>query len=165
MARERRGNKRNEMTPEKLAEIRKLDRERKQRKRMSQSKDESENIRARDRERRAEARKKMDEEKKARIRVIDKERKAEAIRKMKKEDLEKFRITKLIRMRKYRLMATEGNKQLARNKAKMGMMVLRIEGPMRKYLERNKKHIWAVKWKKFLSKNPQLKELEQKKIK
>ena len=165
MAKGRRGKKRNELTPEKLAEVRKLDRERKQKQRMNQSKEESENIRARDKERRAEARKKLEKEKKAQVRAIDREKKAEALKKMKKEDLEKINTPKLIRMRKHRLLETEGDKQIARSKAKLGMRVLRLQGPMRKYLERNKKHIWAVKWKKFLAKNPLLKELEEKKRK
>ena len=140
MSRKKRGKKRSEMTPEELEQVRKLDREKKQRRR-----------------------KNMEKEEKDRIRAIDKERRAEARGKMCKKKRDKIKIANLIRMRKNRLMETVEKVQIARNKAKMGMRVLRKEGPMRKYIERNKQHVWAVKWRKFLSQNPKYQKLEEKK--
>ena len=134
------GKKRKDMTPEKLANIRRLDRERKQRYRM-----------------------KLNEEEKAKIRVKDRQSRAKAREIMTEKDKDKERINSLIGMRKYRLMESEEKKKLAKNKAKEGMRILRKEGPIRKYLDRTKRHIWAVKWKKFLSQNPEFKELEKKK--
>ena len=142
------------MTSEELAHVRQQDKERKQRARLQLNEEEKETIRVKDRERRAEARKKLKEEQKEKIRATDRERRANARGKLTKKAKDKEKITKLIRMRKNRLTETEESKKIARNKAKEGMKVLRRDGPMRKYFERTKKHSWAVKWKKFLSKNP-----------
>ena len=163
MGRTKGGRKRSEMTQEELAQVRKLDRDKKQKRRMNLSEEEKNKIREKDRKSRAEERKNMEEEEKERIRAIDRVRKAERRKKGRKEDEEKVKINDLIRKRRTRLMETEGEKQLYRDKAKIGMRVLRKEGPMRKYQERNKQHKWAVKWKKFLSQNPMFRELEEKK--
>ena len=134
--------KRTDMTQEELAHVRKLDREKQQRRRMKLSKDEKDEIKKNNTERRAEARKKLTESKK-----------------------ERFRINKLISMRKYRLLQNEKDAKVAKYKAKEGMRLLKKEGPIMKYLERKKKHISAVKWRKFLSQNPFYKELEERKKK
>ena len=65
-------------------------------------------------------------------------------------------------MRKYWLVETEENKKISRKKAKEGMVVLRREGPIREYRERTKRHLWTVKWRKFLSQNPMYRELKKK---
>ena len=137
-----RGKRRSDMTPDELAHVRKLDREKHQRRRMKLNLAQKEEIKKKDRERRAEARKQL-----------------------KNDEKERIGISNLIRMRKYRLMQTEDSKNEAKNKAKKGMRILRKEGPIRKYLERKKKHKWAVKWRRFLSQNPSYKELEEKKQK
>ena len=170
------------MTSDELAHVRQVEKERKQRARLLLNEEEKEKIRAKDREKRAEARKKLEEEQKEKIKAADKERRATARKNMKEEHKEKARanererrekmtikekdkkkIIKLIRMRKHRLLESDENKKIARNKAKVGMKVLRRDGPIRKYLERPKKHSWAVKWKKFLSQHPMYQELERKK--
>ena len=131
---------RKDMTPEELAHIRRLDRERKQRYRIN-----------------------LNKEKKDKIRVKDRQSKAEARKNKTEKEKDEERITSLIGMRKYRLMESEENRKIARNKAKEGMKILRKEGPIRKYVERARRHVWAVRWKKYLSQNPELKELEKKK--
>ena len=148
------GKRRSEMTSEELAHVRQLDKERKQKARLGLNEEEKEKIRAKDRERRAEARQKLKEEQKEKIRAIERERRANAWGKLTEKGKDKENITKLIRMRKNRLIEDEESKRMARNKAKEGRKVLRRDGPMRKYFERTKKHSWAVKWKKFLSQNP-----------
>ena len=105
----------------------------------------------------------MKEEQKEKVRTNERERRAIARSKQTKKAKDKEKFNKLIRMRKHRLLETEESKQCARNKAKEGMKVLRRDGPIRSYLERPKKHSWAVKWKKFLSQNPIYRELEKKK--
>ena len=85
------------------------------------------------------------------------------MKKMKQNEKDKEKIAKLISMRKFRLVETEEKKKIEREKAKEGMKVLRREGPIRKYLYRTKRHLWTVKWRKFLSKNPKYRELEEKK--
>ena len=165
MARKKSGKKRNEMTAEELAIVRKQDRERKQLRRLQLDEEEKERIKAKDRERRAETRAKMENEQKEEIRAIERKRRAEARKKMDKKELDRERINKLIRMRKNRLLQTEENKKIARDKAKEGMLVLRREGPIREYRERTRRHLWTVKWRKFLSQNPMYRELEQKKMK
>ena len=132
--------KRKDMTPGELAQIRKADRERQQRRRI-----------------------KLDEQEKEKIRIKDRESRAKVMEKMTEKEKEKKRVIKVIRMRKYCLMETEEKRKLAQNKAKEGMRILRKEGPIRNYIERNKRHAWAVKWKKFLSQNPEFQELEKKK--
>ena len=77
-----------------------------------------------------------------------------------RERKKKLRVQSLICMRKLRLLQSEQSKSIARYKAKEGMRVRRREGPMREYMERNKKHIWAVKWRKFLSLNPKIRALD-----
>ena len=76
---------------------------------------------------------------------------------------ERNNLNKLIFMRKQRLLQSEEEKIISRKKAREGMRIFRKEGPIREYLERNKKHVWAVKWRKVLSKNQKLKDLEDKK--
>ena len=56
-------------------------------------------------------------------------------------------------------------KEFARQKAKDGMRMHRKEGALRIFKERNKKHLWAVKWKTYLSKNPDISQLEDEKRK
>ena len=163
MARKKSDKKRTEMTPEELRHVRQLERERKQKRRLQLNKEEKENIRVKDRERRAEARLRMEKEQKEKIRATDRKRRAEARKKMEQNKKDKERIAKLISMRKYRLVETEEKKKIAREKAKEGMRVLRREGPIKKYLYRTKRHLWTVKWRKFLSKNPMYRELEEKK--
>ena len=82
-----------------------------------------------------------------------------------RERKKKLRVQSLICMRKLRLLQSEQSKSIARYKAKEGMRVRRREGPMREYMERNKKHIWAVKWRKFLSLNPKIRALDGEKKK
>ena len=77
-----------------------------------------------------------------------------------RERKKKLRVQSLICMRKLQLLQSEQSKSIARYKAKEGMRVRRREGPMREYMERNKKHIWAVKWRKFLSLNPKIRALD-----
>ena len=132
--------KRKDMTPGELAQIRKADRERQQRRRF-----------------------KLAEQEKEKIRIKDRESRAKVWGKMTEKEKEKERIMNVIRMRKYRLMETEEKRKLAQNKAKEGMRILRKEGPIRNYLERNRRHACAVKWKKFLSQNPKFKKLEEEK--
>ena len=163
MARKKSGKKRTEMTSEELRHIRQLERERKKKRRLELDEEEKEKIRAKDRERRAEARLRMENEQKEKIRAIARERRAEAMKKMKQNEKDKEKIAKLISMRKFRLVETEEKKKIEREKAKEGMKVLRREGPIRKYLYRTKRHLWTVKWRKFLSKNPKYRELEEKK--
>ena len=145
--------KREEMTPEELEHLRKLEREKKQRRRMKLTKEEKYTIREKETLGRAEARKKMTKEEKEYKNVIERERRARARKKMGDRETEKERISALIGMRKYRLTETEESKKLAREKAKKGMRILRREGPIRKYLERTRRHVWTVKWRKFLSLN------------
>lgn len=76
---------------------------------------------------------------------------------------EMVRVQSVIGMRKFRLLESEQSKSIARYKAKVGMRVCRKEGPMREYTERNRKHIWAVKWRKFLSNNPKIRALDDEK--
>ena len=97
------------------------------------------------------------------IRVRDRESRAKAREKLNEKERKKERMAALIGMRKYRLKETKENRKLAKKKAKEGMRILRKEGPIRKYVERSRRHLWAVKWKKFLSQNPEYKELEEKK--
>ena len=131
---------RKDMTSEELAHIRRLDRERKQRYRIN-----------------------LNKEKKDKIRVKDRQSKAEARKSKTEKEKDEERITSLIGMRKYRLMESEENRKIARNKAKEEMKILRKRGQIRKYVERARRHVWAVRWKKYLSQNPELKELEKKK--
>ena len=140
MEKNKNGKKRKDMTPEELAHFRKLEKDRKQRYRMKLSEEKKDMIRARDSESRAKARKNLNEKEK-----------------------KKERLAALIGMRKYRLKETKENRKLAKKKAKEGMRILRKEGPIRKYVERSRRHLWAVKWNKFLSQNPEYKELEEKK--
>ena len=128
--------KRSEMTPIELAHLREIERKSQRKKRINETSAEKE-----------------------RIRMQDKDKKQKD-RTSKKESIN---IRTVIRMRKHRLLQSENKKSLARNKAKEGMRVLRREGPLRDYLERKKKHVWAVKWRKFLSQNPKIKELEERK--
>ena len=131
---------RSDMTNEELAHIRELDRKRqRRRRRMNQTKQEKDMIKIKDRE----------------------------ARKLKRNLLttaekEKHKTKLLIQVRKHRLLQSETNKSIARYKAKEGMRVFRKEGPLKEFSERRKKHIWAVKWKKFLSCNPRIRELEEK---
>ena len=163
MARKKKGKRRTEMTTEELTHIRQLERERKQKRRLELDEEEKEKIRTTDRGRRAEARLRMEKEQKEKIRATERERRAEARKKMDQTEKDKERIAKLISMRKLRLVETEEKKKIAREKAKEGMRVLRREGPIRKYLYRTKRHLWTVKWRRFLSKNPMYRELEAKK--
>ena len=78
---------------------------------------------------------------------------------------ERNNLNKLIFMRKHRLLQSEEQKIISRKKAREGMRIFRKDGPIREYLERNKKHVWAVKWRKVLSQNLKLKDLEDKKKK
>ena len=128
--------KRSEMTAEELAHIREKDRICKKKKRMNLTPEEKEIVKMKDRDR-----KQKDRTKKK----------------------EKINVNTVIRMRKHRLLQTDNKKLIARDKAKEGMRVWRKEGPVRDYFERTKKHVWAVKWRKFLSKNPKIRELEEKK--
>ena len=114
-----------DMTPEELAHIRRLDRERKQRYRIN-----------------------LNKEKKDKIRVKDRQSKAEARKSKTEKEKDEERITSLIGMRKYRLMESEENRKIARNKAKEEMKILRKRGQIRKYVERARRHVWAVKWNK-----------------
>ena len=128
--------KRSEMTPEELAHLRDIEKKSKRKKRINETSAGKEIIRMKDKDR------------KQKDRTTNKE---------------SFNISTVIHMRKHRLLQSENKKSLARNKAKEGMRVLRREGPLRDYLERNKKHVWAVKWRKFLSQNPKIKELQERK--
>ena len=126
-----------EMTVEELSVARNLDRIRKQKNRMNLTSKEKEDAKLKDRE-----------------------RKKKVLKDMKIKEKEKLRVQSLICMRKLRLLQSEQSKSIARYKAKEGMRVRRREGPMREYMERNKKHIWAVKWRKFLSLNPKIRALD-----
>ena len=130
--------KRSDMTPEELAHMRKLERIRQEKRRMNLSAQKKEEIMRKDRE--------------------AKQRKREANR-------EKANIKSLIYMRKHRLLQSEAKKSIVRCKARIGMRCCRKEGALKDYVERRKKHIWAVKWRKFLSQNPKLRELDRKKKK
>ena len=94
---------------------------------------ERERIRAIDRVRKAERRKKGRKEDEEKVRAQNRERMKNDRAKLNRKQSDKVKITDLIRKRKNRLMETEGEKKCARNKAKIGMRVLRKEGPMRKY--------------------------------
>lgn len=146
--------KRSEMTNEELIRVRESDKVRKQNERMNQTSQEKENNKEKDRKRKA--RGSQDSNRKAK----QKQRKTLTLDEKERKNLET-----LIHMRKRRLLQTEEMKSLARYKAKVGMRTCRKDGPMRDYLERNKRHVWAVKWRKFLSKNPILRDLEEKKKK
>ena len=132
--------KRSEMTNDELAHIRELDRKSKKIRRNNLTSQEKDVIRIKDRN--------------------AKQIKRNSLTLAQKE---KNKIKILIQVRTHRLLQSERNKSVARYKAKEGMRVFRKEGPMREFSERRKKHIWAVKWKKFLSLNPMIKELEEKK--
>ena len=145
-SRARKGTKkRSEMTQEELTLVRELDKKKKQKRRQKLTEEEREEIRDKDRKRK-------------------RKRKPES-KKDPKEKREKGNISSLLSMRKLRLLQTEEKKSLARQKAKEGMRIYRQEGPVREYKERDKKHKWAVKWKKYLLQNPMICELEEKKKK
>ena len=99
----------------------------------------------------------LTEDKKEEIRRKDRDRK--------RENKEQEKIHSLLRMRKMRLVQSDEKKESGRQQAKDGMRLHRKEGPVRKFKERKKKHEWAVKWKKYLSKNPEISQLEDKKKK
>ena len=132
--------KRCDMTDEELTHVRELDRSRQKRRRSNISIEEKEIIKIKD--------------KKAKQRKRDSFTQAEK---------EKVKTDHLIQKRKYRLLQSEKSKTIARYKAKEGMRVLRKEGPIRKFLYRTKRHLWTVKWRRFLSQNPIYRELEEKK--
>ena len=44
------------------------------------------------------------------------------------------------------------------------MRVLRKEGPIKEFSERIKRHKWTVRLRKFLACNPNIRELEKKRI-
>ena len=134
--------KRSEMTNEELAHVRKLDRNSKKIRRNNLTMEEKDVIKIKDR--------KAKQMKRNSLTIAQKE---------------KNKIKLLIQVRKHRLLQSEINKSIARYKAKGGMRVIREKGPMRAFSERRKKHVWAVKWKKFLSCNPIIRELEEKKKK
>ena len=128
--------KRSDMTPEELAHTRKLERIRQKRRRENLTAQKKEEIEKKDRE---------------------------AKHKKRASNKEESKINSLIYVRKHRLMQSEEKKSIARYKAKVGMRICRKEGPLKDFIERTKKHIWAVKWRKFLSQSPKFKELEMKK--
>ena len=134
--------KRSEMTQEELILVRELDRKKAQRRRLKLTREKKEEIKKKDRERK---------------------RKPEERRDETKEIREKKKMSSLMSMRKLRLLENEESKALARHNAKEGMRVFRREGPIRDYKERKKKHLWAVRWKKYLIQNPKISELEEKK--
>ena len=128
--------KRSDMTPEELDHIRQLERNRQHRRRINLTVQKKEEILKKDRE---------------------------AKQRKRASNKEKSRIYSLIHVRKHRLMQSEEKKSIARYKAKVGMKICRKEGPLKDFIERKKKHTWAVKWRKFLSQNPEVRELEKKK--
>ena len=134
--------KRSEMTNDELAHIRELDRKSKKIRRNNLTSQEKDVIRIKDRN--------------------AKQIKRNSLTLAQKE---KNKIKLLIQVRKHRLLQSERNKSIARYKAKEGMRVIRKEGPMREFTERRKKHVWAIKWRKFLSCNPIIRDLEEKKKK
>ena len=136
-----RAKKKSDMTNEELAHIREADRSRQKRRRMNLSTQEKEMIKIRDRK--------------------AKQKKRNSLTQVEKD---KANVKLLIQIRKYRLLQSEKSKSIARYKAKLGMRVLRKEGPIMEFSERIKKHIWAVKWRKFLACNPNIRELEKKRI-
>ena len=128
--------KRSDMTPEELDHTRQLERIRQKRRRKNLTVQKKEEILKKDREA------------KQKKRALNKE---------------KSKISSLLYVRKHRLMQSEEKKSIARYKARVGMRLCRKEGPLKEFIERKKKHTWAVKWRKFLSQNPKVRELEKKK--
>ena len=126
-------------------------------KRSEMSIEELTSVRLSDKAKKQRRRLNLTEDKKEEIRRKDRDRK--------KENKEQEKICSLLRMRKMRLVQSDEKKESQRQQARDGMRMHRKEGPVRKFKERNKKHEWAVKWKKYLSKNPEISQLEDKKKK
>ena len=163
--------KRSEMTSEELNKVRASDKIRKQNERLRLTSQKKEIIKIKDRKRKkkekfvikedkeySEKEKKYLKQKKSNRKMKQKQRKCVIL-----AEKERNNLNKLIFMRKQRLLQSEEEKIITRKKAREGMRIFRKEGPIREYLERNKKHVWAVKWRKVLSQNQKLKDLEDKK--
>ena len=165
--------KRSEMTSEELNKARASDKIRKQNERFRLTSQKKEIIKKKDRKRKKkgklvfkEEKKNSEEEKK----YLKQKKNNRAIKQKQRKcmilaDKERNNLKKLIFMRKQRLLQSEEEKIILRTKAREGMRTFRKEGPIREYLERNKKHVWAVKWRKVLSQNLKLKDLEDEKKK
>ncbi len=126
-------------------------------KRSEMTKEELTCLRKSDKEKKQRSRSNLTEEKKEEIRRKERNRK--------RENTEQETMNSLLRMRKMRLVQSDEMKEFARQKAKDGMRMHRKEGALRIFKERNKKHLWAVKWKTYLSKNPDISQLEDEKRK